>query len=127
MLYPPPGQTITAALLSLTFPPRNTVIIGLETLPSRMTPLPDGFPSLGLVMSRSSPMSPLSPGATSSQRRVTAEIAARASSGIESAGEASVFGESTATAGPAHNNRTEAITTIRREEVMFMEIFAKLG
>src|SRR2546429_5688954 len=47
------------------------VIVGLDTLPSRMTGLPAINPSDGFVMSRSSPMSPFSPGAPCGQSSTT--------------------------------------------------------
>ena len=60
---PHAGQTRTAAPVSLSRGGRYTVMVGLETLPRRITRLPAIRPSVGLVMSRSSPMLPFSPGA----------------------------------------------------------------
>src|SRR5438445_1033999 len=47
------------------------VMVGFDTLPSRMTGLPAIRPSEGFVMSRSSPRSPFSPGAPFGQSSIT--------------------------------------------------------
>ena len=63
MLYPPPGNTTTAAPVFLPFGV-YTVMVGVETLPSRTTGRPAIRLSFAVVMSASGGMFADSPGAT---------------------------------------------------------------
>src|SRR2546421_8166204 len=57
-------------------------MVGLETFPRRMTRFPAISPSVGLVISRSSPISPFSPGARLGHRAISCLFSSAKAFGI---------------------------------------------